>query len=368
MNVIKIKLIDRCVIRCVIIFFWLAIIIGVLYIPTIHVDGLHTKKSINVLTWPDLVDREMIARFEQETGITVNFSYFESNDEVVTKLGLTDGGGYDLVTVTDYGVNILRERGLLQQIDAAKLTFWSSIESRLLNHYFDPQSRYAIPYVWDVYGIGINKQHFKNKLPAPTWALIFDPSLAPYHMTMIDEETELVRIAAQYLYGNPDDLNDIQLESIKKLFIQQRPKVEVYSEMRGDYLLASGTSPLAITQSGYIWQAMQQNEHIDFLIPREGSFMVIDTMVIPKQSTQQELVYQFINFLYQEELIMRMYKAYGFLPALRPLLEKLDLGYLGGLSYILDSERFSQIQFFKRFKRTEDQEKISAMWIDIKSY
>jgi spermidine/putrescine transport system substrate-binding protein len=94
-----------------------------------------------------------LERFERETGIRLHVSYYETNEELFSKLRATKGEGYDLVIPSDYVVELMIKEGLLQKIDRTKVHAWSELDPKLLSLYFDPHNDYTIPYFWAVYGL-----------------------------------------------------------------------------------------------------------------------------------------------------------------------------------------------------------------------
>lgn len=345
---------------------WLIIIALFLYAPR-FTPLLNDDQGINILTWADVFDPAVIAAFQEETGIRVNMSYFENNEEVLSKLILADQGtsvGYDLVITTDYMIDQLVKRNLLAPIDRHKLTFWSDLDPLFLGHYYDQDARYAVPYYWDVYGIGYNKAFFGGVQPRASWRLIFDPAVAPAHIGMIEDAYESVMIAAQYLYGDISLLGTEQLGAIKNLLIRQKSFLEAYSELRGDYLLVSGTSPLVVSQAAYLSRSMRHNEDIGIMIPREGSFIVIDGFVIPRTSTKTESTYRLLNFLFSVENVKNNYDQFGYLPTTRTVLTMVDLKHLGGKSAVLAPERFKKFSFFRR---SVPESVINDVWVDVKA-
>ena len=344
--------------------FWTSLIFIFLYSPFFK-HTFFEKKTITILTWADMIDLQTVARFEAESGIKVNVNYYENNEELFAKLQVTQGQEYDLITITDNGVDYLRRNELIKKIDKSKLLFWNDIEPRLINHYFDPNNYYSIPYNWDIYGLGINRNYFGQTLPAASWNLIFDEKFAPNKISMIDDAYDSVLIAAKYLYGSIDNLSKEKLEEIKDLLIMQKKWVEVYTDLRSDYFLKLGICPVVVAQSAYIYRAIEEDHgHFAFLIPKEGSFLIIDSIVIPVSSQKDDLVYTFINFLFKKNEIINFVKKFGYLPVTKEILYSLNFDYIGDISRILSSDNFKKFSFFKReIPFTE----ISKLWIEVKS-
>lgn len=349
--------------RTFIVFFWISLIFIFLYFPILK-DYFVTSKSINILVWPDIIDVHVVAEFEKQTGIKVNINYYENNEELFSKLDVTKGEGYDLITITDVGVEHLRKKGLLKKIDKTKLNFINEIDPHFLNQYFDPKNEYSVPYNWDIYGLGINLNYFDNKIPQKSWDLIFNPKYKDIKITMLDDAYDVILLSALYLYGDIEGINKQKLKEIQKLLLAQKPRVEVYDTLRVDYFLKSGICPVVVSQSAYIYRAIKDTNNLAFILPKEGTFMIIESLVIPQVSKKADLVYKFINYLYSENQIRDLFEKFGYLPTLKKILYSLDLNYIGGLDLLLDPVNFKKYFFLKRIIAPDE---VSQLWINVRS-
>jgi spermidine/putrescine transport system substrate-binding protein len=349
--------------RVAIVILWLGLIASFLYSPYIS-QFFSSSKSINIYTWADMLDADSILEFESQTGIKVNLSYYDNNEELLTKLKISKGRGYDLLVAVDYGIGNLIKLDLLKPVDKSKLNFWHELEPKILNKRYDPGNIYTVPFYWDIYGIGINIENFGGKMPPNSWSVALDPKVAQPNIGMVDDGLESVLIASQYLYGNIDKLNKEQLTEIKQILINQKKFVEAYTDLRGDYLLISGSSPAVVSQRAYIYRAMTEDERIKFIIPDEGSFIIVDNMVLPKASAKSNLAYQFINFMYQKRIVEKFVDEFAFLPMRKDVLGEMDLDYLGGKDKLLNPERFAKYAFFRHIA---SRAQIGKLWIEVKA-
>ncbi len=168
-------------IRSLILLFWSSMLTLLLYLPTFEREELEPT-SISVFTWGDILEPELIQKFEKKTGIKVYLNYYASNEELMVKMRATGGKGYDMIIPSDYAVETMRKEGLLKKLDHSKLHICSKIHPLLLNRKFDPDNSYSVPYLWEVYGLGYDKNFFGPNPPFASWDLIFDPSQIHYRI------------------------------------------------------------------------------------------------------------------------------------------------------------------------------------------
>jgi spermidine/putrescine transport system substrate-binding protein len=354
---------SKLFIRFSIILFWIALIFAALYWPKWKIFK-YDANSITVFAWGDILEPSVIAKFEKETGIKVYLNYYSSNEELLVKLKATRGEGYDLIIPSDYAVRLLAQEGLLQEIDKAKLDFFQNINPLLLGHSFDPENRYSIPFEWEIFGLGIDKDYFKNHSFDPSWKLLFDHSLIHYKVTMINDPIEALLFASYYLYGPLDNLNKEQAINVKKLLLQQKKWVEAYADFRADYFLATKNCPVVLASSSYIWRSKRMFNFIEFAIPKEGTFITIENLSIPKSTDKQALIYKFINHLFKPESIKTHFDAFGFFPSTTHNLSILSLSQDEKDLILSSSEAFKKYHFIKALL---PQKQIQNIWVEVKS-
>lgn len=348
----------RGFIRSLVIVFWCGVISLFLFTPR-AVTLLGSKKSLTIFTFPLLVDAQRLAEFEVRTGIKLYIHYYENNDELLAKLYTSGGQGYDVVFPSDYAVKTLLSKGnILQRLDRSRLNFWERLNPKLLGHYFDPKNEYSIPYQWEIYGVGFEQGFFGKKVPDATWGLVFDGRVGPSRVGMLNNAREVAALASFYLFGKVKKLNRQEMEQVKKLLITQKKRVEVYTDLRANYLLFSKTSPIAVCTAGDIWQ--YDIPGLGFFVPREGSFVVIDSVCVPTSCTNLDLVYQFINFLYERDVMLHHVNLYSIWPALIDVPAK-ERGRQ------LMAESLQKFDTFQFFGHVASERELDDLWIALKA-
>ncbi len=347
---------------CAIILFWTIFFIVFLFWPLLWHES--SENTLYVFSWPGILDPAYIKKFEQQHGIKVKISYYETNQELLVKLKATGGSGYDLIIPSDYTINILRKENLLQKIDKTQLGFLDRINPSLLSHYYDPTNDYSIPFDWGIYGIGIDTTAHKNSLPDASWKTIFEPTIGSGKIAMLNDPYESFALAKLYLFPDSTTLNSAQIEAITKLLQKQRDSIAVYTDARADYLLATHNCPLAVSSSTYMWRGMKEYSYLSFMIPREGTIMTVEGFAIPKKSAKASLAYAFLNFIYSPESLKHHFNYSAFLPATQ---DALDWDFLPA-----DKKKLlvPSAQEFKKFHFLEplmDEQKLYELWVKIKA-
>lgn len=348
----------RVAIRLSIVLGIMGLLFAFLQFPQ-FLDQFKTQKSINVLVWPNVIDFEYLKEFERNTGVAVNLSYFENYEELVVKMS-SGASDYDLIMASDYSLKLLTDEGIVKPLDHSKLLFLQEIYPILLDLEYDPKNKYSIPFSWELFGIGVDSNAFKEGMPEASWKLLFDEAVSPSRVGMLDDAREIVSIAALYLFGKKKHvLSDADLQKIQQLLIRQKKRVVMYTDLRTDYLLVSQSAPVVLGLSSDLYHAMRKYKNIQFMIPKEGSFMILDTLMIPASTKKDDLVYDFLNYLYQPDIIKKYADRYNFFPALQGVVTDKDRYFMTPTKSL-----FSRLRFFSY---DIPEQALRDLWIALKS-
>ncbi|WP_382163574.1 extracellular solute-binding protein [Hydrogenophaga sp. ANAO-22] len=272
---------------------------------------LDDEKVVNVYNWPDYITESLIADFEKEYGVKVNYDTFENNEALHAKL-VAGNSGYDIVVPTaDFGKRQI-EGGLYQPIDKSKLKNYGNLDPDFMSKIagVDPENKYLVPWAWGFTTVGINKQKVEKALggmpmPENAWDLVFKPEysskLKSCGIAYLDSPSEILPVALHYV-GKPaysEKPEDFKLagEMLKKV----RKDVRLFSSTMIDDI-AGGKACAFIGWSGDINIAAGRvketggKDEIVPLLPTGGGRVFIDTMAIPKDAKHVNNAHAFIDF------------------------------------------------------------------------
>lgn len=225
---------------------------------------------------------------------------------------------------------------------------------------YDPDDQYVVPFGWGVFGIGVNKRAFGGKNPAASWSLLFDPAVFSGSVTMMDDARELVSIAAHYLFGAVDRLSKDQINEIQRLLCRQKPRVALYTDLRADYTLISQTAPVVVAMSSDMSKIVREYDYVDFLLPQEGTFIVVDVFAIPATASHDDFIYRFLNYIFSPKILQKYVDKHGFLPTLKTVDSHSPFIFA-----IPTQEQFSKFSLFRN--SIIDEEDLNNIWISLKT-
>lgn len=279
------------------------------------------QEELKLYNWSDYIAEGTIERFEKETGIKVTYDVYDSNETLEAKL-LAGNSGYDLVVPSSHFMALQIKAGIFQPLDKSLLPNMAHLDPSLMDTLKkkDPDNSHGIPYLWGTTGIGYNPEQVKAALgedaPVDSWELIFNPKymekLQSCGVTFLDSPDEMFPFALIYAGMNPKstDRKDFKPTSpAAKALKAVRPYVKQFTSSQYINDLANGDSCVAVGYSGDIFQAATRAEEADngvvveYSIPKEGSEVWFDMLLIPADAKNAKNAHRFINFVMQPDVI-----------------------------------------------------------------
>lgn len=255
------------------------------------------SKEVNIYTWADYIDSDLIQKFEEEYKIKVNMDYFNDNEELLAKIQM-GASSADIIIPSNYMVEIMIKEKLLAEIDFKNIPNYSCIESDFKNLNFDPKSKYSIPYTYGFSGIGYNSDKIKDSINS--WRVFWDEKYDG-QLLMLDDMREVFHVAYVLLGYNLNNKNYDELRKALELLLKGKKLLQKYDNNLGsDYLLA-GEVDLIQTWNGNLAKLAIEHPEYKFIIPKEGSLYFVDNLVIPNNSANKKNAELFINFMLNPE-------------------------------------------------------------------
>ena len=286
-------------------------------------------EKLYIYNWTEYIPNSLLQKFTKETGIEVVYSTFESNEEMYSKMKLTNGGGYDLIFPSSYYIEKMAKEGMLAKLDKTKLVNFTQITPSLLNNNFDPENQYSLPYVYGLTGIGINSAEIDPKA-VTSWADLWNSKYKGKILLTADSR-EVFHIALLLKGFSPNTTEDKEIESAYHLLQKLIPNVQSFNSDSPDVPYVQGEVSLGMIWNGSAFRAHKENPDIQFIYPREGVIIWMDNYAIPKNAEHKEAAYKFIDFMLRPESAKEVIETMGFsMPneGVKALLEPTDVNDL----------------------------------------
>ena len=260
--------------------------------------------SINVYNWGEYIANgddgcmDVNAEFEKLTGITVNYTLFDTNESMYAKIK-SGSSNYDVIFPSDYMVSRMIQEEMLQKLDFSLLPNFQYIDDRFVNPEYDPQNEYSVPYTWGTVGLIYN--YDKLGFDPTSWDILWDEAYAGEILMFSNSRDAfgltLMRLGYDINASDPAQLDEAAGElKVQKPLVQAYVMDQIFDKMQG------GEAALAPYYAGDAVNMMAENEDLRFVIPEEGSNWFADAACIPISAEGYDAdrylaAHMYINFL-----------------------------------------------------------------------
>ena len=307
-------------------------------------QGLSGGNTLTIFNWGDYIDEELIDQFEEETGIKVIYETFDSNEAMLTKIE-QGGTSYDIAVPSEYAIDKMREEDLLNPIDHEKLPNLKYIDPRFMDLPFDPGNQYSIPYFWGTVGILYNKKMLGD-IEFTSWNDLWDPAYKN-DILLVDGAREVMGMALNSLGYSLNDTNKDHLHEAKEKLDMLTPNIKAIVGDENRMLLENNEAAIGLVWSGTAQEIMWENEDVEYVVPKEGSNLWFDNMVIPKTSKNIEAAHQFINFMLDPEVAAQNTDYVGYSTPNKGALQYMDAEVISDTRFYPNEEMTAKLEVYE---------------------
>ena len=281
-----------------------------------------SAEELTVFNWFDYIDPAVIDLFEEETGITVKYVNFTTNEEMYTKLE-AGAGTYDVIFPSEYMIELMIAHDMLEELDLSAMPNFANVMDRLKDPSYDPGNRFSVPYMWGTLGYLYNTEMVDEELTS--WSALFDEKYAG-NVIMMNSMRDSIGLALKYLGYSMNTRDEAELNEAKDLLIKQKQ-----DKIQCGYLLdetkdkmVGGEAAIGVVYSGDAQYAIEKNESLVYVVPEEGSNIWVDGMCIPKGSKNVEGAMKFIDFLCREDIAAMNFDYIYYCSPIQAVVDGLD--------------------------------------------
>ncbi|MBO4854342.1 MAG: extracellular solute-binding protein [Oscillospiraceae bacterium] len=271
----------------------LACVLAVVLIVT--GKAANARPVVNVCSWGEYIDEDLIAEFEETTGIAVNYQTVESNEALYSLIEM-GGADFDVIVPSDYMIARLIDEGLLAELDYGNIPNYELIDAAYKGLNYDPDNKYTVPYAWGTLGIIYNTTMVDGEITS--WDAMFDPQYAGQVLMINNSRDALAAALLDLGYSiNTTDETELRaafgrLREAKDAGVYQAFVMDqVFQKMEG------GNAAIAMYYAGDYLTMLENNEDLAFVVPDEGSNWFVDAMCVLKTAQHKQEAEAWINFI-----------------------------------------------------------------------
>ncbi len=286
-------------------------VLPALVVAVLLLGGCGSSKGgeLNLYTWDGMFPQEVLTGFEKETGIKINYSNFDYDEDMLAKLEETKGGDYDLVIADDYIIDLVIQEGLAQKLDKGKIPNFGNINPLYQGFFYDETNEYTVPYgagipliVYDKDAVGFEITSYED-----LWNPALENNVAIIGNYRVIDGIALKTMGESF---NTEDLDVIRTAG-EKLY-ELAPNIRLISDSNTQDYILSGEVSAAFMYTSQVNTALAANPELSVAYPSEGLGFGIMAGFVPSQAPNADAAHAFLEYILQPEISAQCFEHIGY--------------------------------------------------------
>jgi len=263
-------------------------------------SGASAAEKIVISNWDGYMPADMLERFTAETGIQAELAVHATNEEIMGKVVAGKGKGYDVLFVSSPFVEALKNLGLVAELDHAKIPNMKNLYPEAMKLDYDPGNTVSVPYAWGTTGLCYRSDLVEGT--PDSWMDLLKPADAlKGKVTMLSTDRWLMAAAFLAEGKSVNSTDDADLAAAKDLLVAAKQDLLAYDDTTFYSKLVSGEASLVHAWDGWCNYGIAENAEIKYVVPKEGSDLWVDTIVVTAASDHKDAAMKFIDFILQAD-------------------------------------------------------------------
>lgn len=260
-----------------------------------------SQQTLTVSNWDKYMPEDLPAKFQQQAGTKVTVTKHATNEEIMAKLTAGGDSGIDVAFVSGPFAQALAEQGLVEPIHADLIPNLKNLYPEATTLAYDPGNKFSVPYTWGTTGL-CYRSDLTGYAP-DSWNDLLTPKANLTKKTTMLATDRWLMLPAQKSLGYSANTKDAaQMAKVKEKLVEAKKSLLAYDDTTFYSRLVSGEAALVEAWDGWCNYGITDNAKIKFTVPKEGSDLWVDTMVILKTSKNKEAAHAFINYILSPEI------------------------------------------------------------------
>lgn len=272
---------------------WLA---GIVLAGLLFTQAAFAAEKIVVSNWDAYMPADLLENFTKATGVEAELALHATNEEIMGKITASGGQGYDVVFVSSPFVEALTNLGLAAQIDHSQVPNLKNLYAEASKLGYDPDNRHSVPYAWGTTGL-CYRSDLVSGSPS-SWNDLLKPDTAlKGKITMLSTDRWLMAAGLKSLGYSINSQDQAEIDAARDVLIEAKGNLLAYDDTTFYSKLVSAEAHLVHAWDGWCNYGIAENDQIRFVIPKEGSDLWVDTMVVMEASENKEAAHKFLNYV-----------------------------------------------------------------------
>lgn len=274
-------------------------------------SGFSADKSgeLVLYTWEGMFPPEVLEGFEEETGVKIVYSNFDTDETMLEKLSMAEGGDYDVVIADDYILEKVIAQGLAEKLDKEKLTNIENVNPLYQGQVYDPNDEYTVPY-----GAGIPLIVYDPELvdvEIKGYADLWDPKLED-SLAIIDNYRVIAGITQLSMGKTMNEEDPEVIAATGEKLLELAPNVRLIQNDNTQNALLNGEASVAFLYTSQVTAALAEYPELEVVYPEEGLGFGIMNMFIPSNAPSKDAAYAFVDYILRPEIAAQCFDHIGY--------------------------------------------------------
>ena len=321
----------------------------------------NNEEVVNILNWSSYIPNEVIKDFEHQTGIKVNYNTYSSNEECLAKLQAAKSGTYDLIFPSDYLVELLIEKEMIQKLDKTKLNNISNLNTNYLDLEYDPSNVYTLPFLAASVVIVYDEEFVNKEITSYNDLLsseYFD------NIVLLDDQRIIIGMALLALGYDMNDTNDSHIEEAINWLLALKPNIKAFDSDSPKTFMITKETKIGVMWNAEVALAMNEVPSLKVAYPSEGFNISIDNFAIPSNAKNLDNAYKFIDYILRQDVMQKIIEEYPYKNLNIKTQELLSDTYINNIAANIPDNYFNRGLFVKNID--EAILKYDKAWVSIK--
>jgi spermidine/putrescine transport system substrate-binding protein len=307
-----------------------------------------SSNTLHIYTWSDYLDAQLLNDFREATGINVIADIFDSNEAMLARLQAGEGNAYSIIYPSDYVVSLMVELDMLVELDQSRLRGMDDLLDKFRSPVYDPGNVHSIPVSWGTAGLLYNAEQLN---PSPQdWNYLWEnKDQLSRRMTLLNDVREVMGMALKSLGYSYNSTNPVELEQAFNKLNDLKEAIASFQSDGWEDQLLFGDLALCMTYS-VVGNAMaREHQNLKYVVPKNGTSIWTDAMVIPKSASNVDAAYAWINFMLTPENAAQIIERFRFATASRAAIDllpdelRLDTNLFPGEAFLNNCEQIAPV-------------------------
>jgi len=270
----------------------------------------YANGEVNVLNWSSYIPSDVISDFEKEYNIKVNYGTYSSNEELLAKITSSKEGTYDLIFPSDYMVELMINKNIIQKLDKTKINNYKNINKIFLNQSYDKNNEYSLPFLAATVVIAVNRDNITDDIYSYNDLLNKEYK---NNIVLLDDQRIIIGLSLLASGYKMNETDKYKLDIAKNWLLEIKDNVKAFDSDSPKTFLITNEVDIGVMWNAEATLAKKYNNNIEIIYPKEGHAISIDNYVITKGSKNIDNTYLLINYLLRDDISKRIVEDYPYI-------------------------------------------------------